>query len=111
MNKKTMCRRLLSTICCAVSISASALAAEPQGTLDERLAPAPGGGLTADQVASRAQETSFDAAARREAIASAEAKVDQANAAYFPRLTLTARYTHLSPVNQVLPLGGNMMGG
>jgi outer membrane protein len=110
MNKKTMSRRL-SILCFAASIPTSALAAEPQGTLDERLAPPPGGGLTADQVASRAQETSFDAAARREAIASAEARLEQAKAAYYPRLTLTARYTHLSPVNQVLPIGGNMMGG
>jgi outer membrane protein TolC len=95
MNKKTMSRRLLSTICFAVSISASALAAEPQVTLDERLAPTPGGGLTADQVASRAQETSFDAAARREAIRAAEARLDQATVAYVPKLTLTGRYTRL----------------
>jgi outer membrane protein TolC len=106
--KKTMRRRLLSAIGCAVFLPTTAFAAETQGTLDERLAPAPGGGLTADQVASRAQLTSFDAAARREAIQSAEARLDQAKAAYFPRLTLTGRYTRLSPITQSFPIpGGN----
>src|SRR4051794_7511164 len=64
------------------------------------------GGLTADEVAVRAQETSFDAAARREAIAAAEARVNQAQVAYYPRLTLTGRYGRLSHVSQPLQFGG-----
>jgi outer membrane protein TolC len=102
--KKTTNRRLLSALSLLAWLPAPAFAAEAQGTLDERLAPAPGGGLTSDEVAARAQQTSFDVAARREAIASAQAKLDQAKAAYYPKLTLTARYTHFSPLTQVLPL-------
>src|SRR5262245_36174640 len=89
--KKTMSRPLLFSIGCAVFLPTAALAADPPTTLDERLAPAPAGGLTADQVAARAQQTSFDAAARRAAIDAAEARVDQAKAAYYPRLTVTGR--------------------
>src|SRR4051794_36593172 len=63
------------------------------------------GGLTADEVAIRAQETSFDAAARREAIAAAEARVDQAYVAYYPKLALTGRYARLSHVSQPLQFG------
>src|SRR5438128_8792222 len=113
--KKTMGRRLLFSMGFATLLEVSAFAAEQQATLDERLAPAPGGGLTANQVAARAEETNFDAAARRDAIVSAEAKLEQAKAAYFPKVTLTARYTRLSPLTQFLPLGsssgmGGMMG-
>src|SRR5712671_2898743 len=98
---KTMTsRRWLSAIGSALLLqTSSALAAEQQPTLDERLAPSAAGGLTADQVATRAQETSFDAAARREAIRAAEGKLEQATVAYIPKLTLTAKYTRLSPVD------------
>src|SRR5260221_3900048 len=85
---KTMTsRRWLSAMGSALLWQASSpRAAEQQSTLDERLAPPAGGGLTADQVAARAQETSFDAAARREAIRAAEGKLEQATVAYVPKL-------------------------
>jgi outer membrane protein TolC len=110
--KKTMSRRLLFSIACLVMSETAVFAAEEQRGLDERLAPSPGGGLTSDQVAARAQQTSFNAAALREAIASAETKVEQARAAYLPRLTLTGRYTRLSPITQSFPIsaGGTMPG-
>jgi outer membrane protein TolC len=99
---KTTTRRLLSAIGFAASIQSPALAADQPGALDERLAPPPGGGLTADQVAARARDTSLDAAASHEAIRAAEAKLDQAEVAYYPRLTLTGSYTRLSPVSFTL---------
>jgi outer membrane protein TolC len=95
--------RWWSAIGSALLLQTSALAAEQQPTLDEKLAPA-SGGLTADQVAARAQETSFDAAARREAIHAAEGRLEQAAVAYVPKLTLTGRYTRLSPLDPI-PIG------
>jgi outer membrane protein len=62
------------------------------------LAPSTSGGLTSEQVAQRAQETSFDAAARRHALTAAEARLEQAKIAYYPRLTFTGSYTRLSEV-------------
>jgi outer membrane protein TolC len=59
-----------------------------------------GHALTADEVASRARATSFDGRARDEERAAAEAGVAQALAAYYPRLTLSARYTRLSSIEQ-----------
>jgi outer membrane protein TolC len=96
--KKTMSRRLLFSIGCAVFLPAGALGAEQQGTLEERLASALVGGLTADQVAARAQDTSNEAAAQRDAIRAAEARLEQAKVAFLPRMTLTGSYTRLSPV-------------
>lgn len=60
------------------------------------------GGLTADVVAERAHATSFEVEARRAELRAAAADVDQALSAYAPSLTLTGRYTRLSPV----PTGG-----
>jgi outer membrane protein len=113
--KKTMNRRLLSAFAICSLVQAPALAAEQkeqQSSLEERLAPPPGGGLTSDQVAQRAEDTSYDAAARREAVRAAEAKVDQALVGYWPKLTLTARYARLSPIAQpsLSNLFGSMMG-
>ncbi len=53
-------------------------------------------GLTADQVATRAAQTSFTARAAEENIRGAAARVDAAWVAFLPRLTTTARYTRLS---------------
>jgi outer membrane protein TolC len=54
------------------------------------------GGLTADQVADRADKTSFSAQAYREALRGAGARVDEAFAAFLPRLSGVAKYTRLS---------------
>jgi outer membrane protein TolC len=90
--------------CCAMageaSTSRAAAEAAPSDTLDVRLAPSSSSGLTSEQVAARAQETSFDAGARRQALAAAEARLEQAKVAYYPRLTLTGSYTRLSDIAQ-----------
>lgn len=54
------------------------------------------GGLTADDVASRAVATSYTLEARRSEVAAAAAEVDRAFAAYVPELTVLGRYTRLS---------------
>jgi outer membrane protein TolC len=56
------------------------------------------GGLTADDVARRAVLSSFDLRARRAQVAAAAANAEAAFASYFPRLSLLARYTRLSPI-------------
>jgi len=86
-----------------------ALAATPEAapdpaaaTLQSRLVAVLGrpGGLTANVVAERAAATSFDVQARHEEWAAAAASVDQALVGYFPKLSLLARYTRLSPIDQ-----------
>lgn len=54
--------------------------------------------LTADEVASRAQSTSFEVKARSDEHAVAQAAVDQALAGYLPRVSGSLRYTRLSDV-------------
>ncbi|MCC6669050.1 MAG: TolC family protein [Polyangiaceae bacterium] len=81
-------------------------------TLEEKAAPAAAddlavrlralsgrpGGLLSDDVGRRAVKNSKDVRAKQAEIAAASAEVDKAFAGWFPKLTLTARYTHLSPV-------------
>ena len=57
------------------------------------------GGLTAREVGRRAALNSLDARAKQAELAAASADVDRAVIGYLPRLTLSARYTHLSPVD------------
>src|SRR5690606_25003741 len=66
------------------------------------------GGLTSEQVAQRAAATSVEAAAARQRVLEAEAQVDRTFYGLTPRLTLTARYTRLSPISNVTlgPSGG-----
>lgn len=59
-----------------------------------------GGGLTSDEVARRAVKSSAQIVAKRRAIESAEASVDQAKASFYPALALSARYTRLSNIPQ-----------
>ena len=73
-----------SAIACAVSLIFAAAARATD--------------LTADEVARRAEATSFEIRARAEERQAAEAAVDQALAAYLPRLSGVARYTRLSDV-------------
>jgi outer membrane protein TolC len=58
------------------------------------------GGLTADRVAKRAVSTSREAAAAAEEAVGASAQVQQAQAAFLPRLMGGARYTRLSSIDQ-----------
>ncbi|MCU0685622.1 MAG: TolC family protein, partial [Polyangiaceae bacterium] len=88
---------------------ARAAAAADADTLEAHLASqfSATGGLTADEVAQKAVATSFDVRARQAEIEAATAAVDQAVYAYYPRLTLTASYTRLSPITAPpLNLGG-----
>ncbi len=55
------------------------------------------GGLTSAQAAQAAAELSPDAQAAQAQVESADAQVNQVVWQYLPRLTLTARYTRLSP--------------
>src|SRR5690349_7483297 len=105
-----MKKMVMLGVLCATTVRAladdAALAAPPPetaarpDTLQARLSPVTVGGLTSDQVAARAGETSFDAAARRQALLSAEALLDQARNAYYPKVTLTGSYTRLSDITQ-----------
>jgi outer membrane protein len=54
--------------------------------------------LSADEVARRAQSTSFEVQVRSDERAAAQAAVDQALAGYLPRLSGSLRYTRLSEV-------------
>jgi len=114
--KKTTMAGIVGALATAMAVNGTAMAEgkpvekqpseEQPDTLVARMAPSPGGGLTSEQVSMRAQETSFDAAAKRQALASAEARLEQAKVAYYPRLTLTANYTRISEMSQTLSFGG-----
>jgi outer membrane protein len=108
---------LLSTsalvLTCALSLPSTALAetqaaplpaatpadpAAPTASLDQLLDAELGapGGLTADQVAERAAETSPSVAGRGAELSAAEAALDRASLAYLPTTTLSGRYSRLS---------------
>ena len=72
--------------------------------LSEALAPEPDG-LRPEDVAARAADTSPAVAAAQADARAAATRVDQALAAYFPRLTLSASYTRLSEVENSFDLG------
>jgi outer membrane protein TolC len=98
----------------AALLSAHGASAAPQpregeDTLDSKLGRILGtqGGLTSSTVAARAEATSFDVKAKQADVEAAQAGVNQALVAYFPRLTGTARYTRLSPLDA--PSLGNLV--
>lgn len=57
------------------------------------------GGLTSEQAAARAAQTSYDVRAKKAEAIAAQSTVDQANAAYVPRIKGTASYQRTSPVS------------
>ncbi len=69
------------------------------------------GGLQSDEVARRAAQTSFDVRAKEKEVKGAAADMDKALVGWFPRLTLTARYTRLSPITAPSfgPATGNLV--
>jgi outer membrane protein TolC len=75
-----------------------ASAAEIEAEL-EKLVARPGG-LTAAEVARRSASSSPSVRAKRAQVAAADAERDRAAVGWFPRLTLTGRYTRLSPIDQ-----------
>jgi outer membrane protein TolC len=70
--------------------------AQPETPVPDELLRATPNGLTAEQVGQRASATSYTAKAAEETLRGAAARVDEAWAAFLPRLTATARYTRLS---------------
>lgn len=70
------------------------------GALDAKLsAMRTGAGLTAEQAAARSMQNSAQVEAKQKSIEAARASEDQAKAGYWPRLTLSASYTRLSPLD------------
>jgi outer membrane protein TolC len=69
-----------------------------EGPSSEMLLHAELGGLTAEEAAKRAAATSRVAKVDEAKLAAAAAQVDAAWDAYLPRLSFTARYTRLSPI-------------
>ena len=92
------------------STDSSADAADPLASRFDRVLARPGG-LTSDQVAQRARETSWAIRSKDKDIEAAEYDVDRAKAAYYPELKLIARYTRLSPVEQGSFGGGGGVDG
>jgi outer membrane protein TolC len=80
---------------------ATAGAQAPTSTFDQLLDRelAVQGGLTAEEAARSAGETSPELRARNAELAAAVAEVDRATLAYVPQTTLTARYARLSPID------------
>ncbi len=70
----------------------------------EAMSPRPGG-LTLEQVEERAAESSYQVAAAQAELKASAARVDQAFAAYFPKLTFNAGYSRLSRVVNRLDFG------
>lgn len=69
------------------------------------------GGITAEQVASRAAATSYLAKAAEQARAGASARADQAWTNFLPRVGLLARYTRLSEFTPPSATGGGSLVG
>jgi outer membrane protein TolC len=69
------------------------------------------GGVTADQAGARAAQTSWSAKASMESLRGAAARVDEAWAAYLPRLSALGKYTRLSNFNapSVFNFPGNLV--
>jgi outer membrane protein len=83
-----------------------------QTVLEEKLhAMRSGQGLTADEAARRAAESSAQVAAKRAAIESTEAGIRQTKYAFWPKLKLSASYTRLAPLdkNKFDPLFANLI--
>lgn len=104
----------LSALACVASLlgHATRARAEPQA-LAERLQAltARPGGITERDVAKGAAKRSAEARARRAEIRVAQAEVDKAVVEWAPRVTLTARYTRLSPIEETSfgPGQGNLV--
>ena len=63
--------------------------------------------LTSENLARKAEATSFDVAAHKQELAAAQAALDQARANYAPRLSGSARYVRLSDL--AVPTIGNLV--
>jgi len=107
-------RRARSPVSLAITLfvtgRASSIAAQPglppeEGETHLRALTVPGG-LTSDEVARRAVTASPDIQGRLAGAEAASAREDQAKAELWPRLSLSARYTRLSPIDPPMFPGG-----
>lgn len=92
----------LSALLVAATLAQQAAAQEPKvSTFEKRLRAelAQSGGLTAEDAGRRAEKSSADVRAKNAAVIAAAADVDKALIAFAPRLTLSARYVRLSPID------------
>jgi outer membrane protein TolC len=106
---------LASSIAFVTALSTAALAQQPTARQPEQASPSPQpaapqleaqmtaligrpGGLTSDQAAARARATSYTVGARTAEYEGTQSIIDQANAAYVPRIKGTASYQRTSPV-------------
>jgi outer membrane protein len=78
------------------SLSSSAVAMVVIGFSPLAGAQPPAGGITADQVATRAAATSYQARAAEETASALAARTDAARVAFVPRIAVTGRYARLS---------------
>jgi outer membrane protein len=99
--------RALRAAAVSLILATPAWAQEPPAESAPLIGPPAAGGLTADEVARRAVETSREVRARVEERAAADATVTQAQAGYVPRLSGVARYTRLSELET--PVLGNIV--
>src|SRR5215472_7344825 len=102
--RRLLCLRCMKTLRMVEAfLGSAALLAAPRAwaldSLDERIATVfdTSHGLCADDVARRASETSPDVRAKGEEREAATARVDAALLQLLPRVTLSGRYTRLSP--------------
>lgn len=79
------------------------------GRLEEALAPKPGG-LTANDVAAAAVESSPQIATRRAELAIAAAQVDNTMVAFLPQVNLSATYRRVTPIELDFASGGATVG-
>jgi outer membrane protein len=96
MKSGTFSLVVLGLACVATSQIAMAAPQDQSPGVAAILPPSTPGGLTSDEVARRAQVTSPNALAQRQAIMAAEARLQEAVVGYYPRLTVTGRYTRVS---------------
>ncbi len=82
----------------ALTAEAATASSATEAVADALFEQATPGGLTADEVARQARATSYVAAAQNEALVAAQARVNEALVAYFPKLTAIGSYTRLSPI-------------
>lgn len=80
----------------------------PSTDVADMLATTPGG-ITSEQVGSRAMTTSYQAKAAEENVTAASARAEQAWTNYLPRIGLTARYTRLSDFTPPSLGSGNLV--
>jgi outer membrane protein TolC len=85
-------------------VAKAILSGDKPDPLADALASVPGG-LKPEQVAARASTSSRQVAVRRAELRAAAARLDQAIAAYFPRVTAGASYTRMSEVENQIDVG------